>query len=276
MEVTEIINKFKHPLLLDGAMGTEILQRMPSPPGSTCAVNITHPEIVSAIHRDYIHAGAQILFSNSFMAHRKHLKEVGLEKKIKSINQAAIELAKEQATANTLVAASLGARRNPLKDKNTDVFDLYQEQLEYILPHAPDCFVFETISHPQEIEIVLRVTEKLKIQERSLLSISPHQENNLVESLAELTKNLPLLAIGCNCGMGPKNILESIEALAKKTEHLLLAKPNFFGDESLNPTNFTQWGQQALQKGATLIGGCCQTTPAHILALHKSGLFTHQ
>ncbi|MGA7194258.1 MAG: bifunctional homocysteine S-methyltransferase/methylenetetrahydrofolate reductase [Anaerolineales bacterium] len=277
-------------LLADGAMGTMLHSRGIGFEKCFDELNLTNPGAVAAIHREYIEAGAQIILTNTFGANRFKLSKHGLGQKIVEINQAGVELAKRIAAASfkdVLIAGDLGplgVRIAPFgRVKPEQARIAFAEQIEALCEAGADLIVIETMSDLYEIQEAIKAAKQVcslplvasvtfTRDDRTLLGDDPMKvARTLNESGADV--------IGVNCSGGPAQLLR----LLKQMHHAVSdgkfwVKPNAgwpeqVGGRIMYPADPDYFGDYALsfrEAGASIVGGCCGTTPQHIAAMRKA------
>jgi homocysteine S-methyltransferase len=289
------------PLLLDGAMGTLLHER--GVPIESCfdAINLSDPALLADIHRSYIEVGCDIIETNSFGANRYKLGEHGLESQVTVINQAAVTVARRVivgAFRPVLLAGSigpLGIHLAPLgRVSEAQAEAAFAEQIAALttppadVPGATgvDLLVIETMSSLVESRAAITAARKIAPDlplaammtftrdDRTILGDTP-------ESAARQLASLDVDVIGVNCSGGPAQILRLARKMkAAVPEMLLAASPNAGFPEqveggrvlySATPAYFGDYASALVEAGASLVGGCCGTTPAHISAM-RAGL----
>jgi len=292
MAITPFLDRLKQgPLLADGAMGTMLHSRQVSLDTSFDALNLTDPGVVAQIHREYVDAGAEIVETNTFGANRFKLAEHGLEDALYDINRGGVELARRVVNASfkedIYVAASvgpLGVRLAPFgRVKPEEAYAAFREQIEALCAGGPDLVILETFSDLHELREAVRAARDacdlplvasvtFTRDDRTLLGDSPAQ---VAEALAELDVDV----IGANCSGGPAQLRRVLHAMREATpERTLSAIPNAGWPEqvggrvmySAGPDYFGEYALAFREGGATIIGGCCGTTPAHIAAMRQA------
>ncbi|MGD8603947.1 MAG: bifunctional homocysteine S-methyltransferase/methylenetetrahydrofolate reductase [Anaerolineales bacterium] len=278
------------PILMDGAMGTMLHASGESFESCFDLLNLTHPEVVLDIHRAYVEAGADIIETNSFGANVYKLAEHGLEDKLIEINQASVRLARqaiEEAGSMALVGGSmgpLGVRLAPFgRVQLEQARAAFKQQAEALVAAGADVLIIETHSDLYEVnQAVLAAREVSDIpviasvtftrDDRTLLGDTALQSvRALVESGADV--------VGANCSSGPAQLFRIIEQMHKaEPEAHLVVMPNAGWPERVGgrimypatPDYFGDYAQAFCQAGASLIGGCCGTTPEHIAAMRQA------
>jgi methionine synthase I (cobalamin-dependent)/5,10-methylenetetrahydrofolate reductase len=288
------------PILCDGAMGTQLYARGAAFESCFEALNLARPELVSDIHRAYLAAGAEIIETNTFGANRYKLAEHNLADQVVEINSAGVRLARqavESAGRTAFVAASVGplgvrlAPTGPLDAK--EAFDAFHEQMTALCEAGADVLILETFGDLIEIQTAIRAARSLcdlpiiaqmtfTVDGRTPLG---HAPDVVARALAELG----VTVIGANCSVGPSRILPVIEAMRAALESpdltglqnlsglkpYLSAQPNAGWPESASgrimypatPEYLGDYARRFVMAGATIVGGCCGTTPDHIRAM---------
>ncbi|MGE3807354.1 MAG: homocysteine S-methyltransferase family protein [Gemmataceae bacterium] len=268
----------KRVLLMDGAMGSELL-RAGLPAGTPCEVwNLTHSEKVRAIHRDYVEAGADCLVTNTFLASPPWLGRHGLADKLEEITAAAIELARQAAGPDRFVLASVG----PLGD-DPEYLDACLRRMLPVLNEA-DAILFETWSVIELIDVLRSIDAPGRLPWLVSFAYRPGLDPHSFEleagmspqQIAEACTDV-VAALGMNCGLAVDLAASAaiLRAYRVKTSLPLLVRPNAGTPVEVNKqwiypctaADFAGGLPGLLEAGAALIGGCCGSTPAHIAAL---------
>jgi len=273
-------------VVCDGAMGTMLHSGGVSLDRSLPELSLSQPDLVRAIHRAYVAAGAQLIESNTFGASRFRLARHGLEDRVAEINRAGARVARaarEQAEAPSLLVAGSVAPATPTgyhgQIAGPDLRAAFREQIAALAEAGVDLLMFETFSSLSEmVEAVgaarevadLPIVAQMTFVEdgRTLAGDSPAE-------VATVLGSLDVAAIGANCALGPQGLLEILRELARHTDLPLAAQPNA-GPPTLldgrfrytaDPAYFARYAHSFVQAGAALVGGCCGTTPEHIEAV---------
>ncbi|MGH3572064.1 MAG: bifunctional homocysteine S-methyltransferase/methylenetetrahydrofolate reductase [Pseudonocardiaceae bacterium] len=271
-------------VVCDGAMGTMLHTAGVPLDRSLPELNLSRPTLVRDLHAAYVSAGARILQTNTFGANRLRLAAAGLEDSVSEINIAGARLAREAAQRAghpVLVAGSVGpavsapaVRRVPASARA----DTLREQIA-ALGDWVDLLILETFgdleSLVQAVEVAasesdLPVIAQLTFGDdgRTLRGEDP------AEAAAVLAK-LPVAALGANCTVGPAVLVGVVDELARATDLPISVQPNAGLPQRLgsqiryarNAAYFADAAQRFVAAGATLVGGCCGTTPAHVRAI---------
>ena len=274
------------PIILDGAMGTGLMKAGMSVDECTEKWAVEHPDEVMDIQKDYVEAGAQILSAPTFGANRIKLAEYGLENEIEFLNKELVALSKKAADGKALIAGDLtmtGQIPYPVGDVPFEVFvDTYKEQARLLVEAGVDLMVIETMMSLQECraavlairevcDLPIMATMTYNEDGRTLYGTPPEVAINVLQSLG-------VDAVGVNCSTGPEGMVPIVEKMAEYATIPLIAKPNaglpeLDGMETvyrMTPEDFARTGKKLIEAGASMIGGCCGTTPAHIKALAEA------
>ncbi len=278
------------PLLLDGAMGTLLYSRGTPQRASLDELVLSRPDVVSAIHREYIAAGADIIETDSFTANRHHLEPLGLADRTGLINRRAAQLAREArevAGVDVLVAGSIGPVSSPLHGPGHVSAETaaasVTEQLESLLEGGIDVVQLETSGDLEHLLASLEAARRLS-DLPVVASLTFGEDLRLADGTdpagaARALHEAGVDVIGVNCGSGPIAGIDALEAMAVAAAGTpLLIMPNAglsgrVGGEfvwAAEPSYFAEEVPGFLAAGARLIGGCCGTTPAHIAAMRQA------
>ena len=272
--------------VLDGAMGTEIYARGVFVNMSYDGLNLENPDLVQAIHRDYVNAGAEIIETNTFGANPIKLSSHGLSDKTELINKTAAQIARKAAGDKVDVLGAigpLGVRIEPFgPTAREEAQDLFTRQILGLLEGKVDGFILETFSDLNELEqafYAIRTQSDLPIfcqitvgeDGRTVYGTSP-------EAVATEVSNWGADVVGVNCSVGPAVMLDVIERMARVTSCPLSAQPNaglprIVADRKMyltSPTYIGQYARQMIDAGARFLGGCCGTGPEHIYKIRES------
>jgi methionine synthase I (cobalamin-dependent) len=274
-------------ILLDGAMGTMLMAAGLTSGAPPEEWNVTHPERVRAVHREYIQAGSRLVLTNSFGGNRYRLALHNLQDRVFELNKAAAQNARQEAdAAGRLVAVggSLGPTGELLEPMGTLTPDgaqeAFAEQAAGLAAGGADVIWIETMSDLNEVKAAiagaraattLPIVATMTFDTRgfTMMGVSPQKA---IESLAGSS----LFAIGANCGTGPQELEIAIEKMHQANQQaVLVAKsnagvPKWQNNQLLydgTPQVMAGYASHARDLGARLIGACCGSTPAHIRAM---------
>ena len=271
-------------IYLDGATGSNLMKA--GMPVGVCPEQwiLEHEQALVDLQTAYIEAGTDILYAPTFTANRIKLKEYDLEDQIEEINTRLIKLSKTIAKDKALVAADLTMTGKQLKPMGPldfeELVDIYKEQIQYAEKAGADLIVIETMMSLQETRAAaIAAMEVSRLPVMATLTFESDGRTLFgsdAKSAAITLSHLHVDAIGANCSTGPDQMCRIIEAMAEVTDIPLIAKPNA-GLPSLDENGMTVYDMdsdtfseqmiQIVESGATILGGCCGTSPEYIKKL---------
>ena len=267
-------------VILDGAMGT-MLQRAGLPVGALPEVwNITRPEMVTAIQREYVQAGSRVLYANTFGANRFKLSRSCHTPA--GIIAAGIRAARAAGEGRDVkIALDIGPLGQLLEPLGTltfaEAYDAFREMVMAGEAAGADLVVFETMSDLYEVKAaVLAARENTSLPVWATMSFEDTGRTFLGTTVAAMGMTLSGLgvdAMGFNCGLGPRELLPLADELRRWTDAPIILKPNAglpdpaTGAYTITPEAFAAELTPALELGVTAFGGCCGTTPDFIRAV---------
>lgn len=266
-------------LLLDGGMGTMLADRGWAPPVLPEEMNLNSPEVVCSVHKAYIDAGAHIVETNSFGGSSLKLANRGLSSRTAEINAAAARIAREAAGEYALVAGCAGPLGELLEPFGAlsfeEAMDAFRPQFRGLMDGGADFILIETALDLREVKAAVAALKELDETFPFVVSFTFEQQGRTVtgtppEVAAHWARLTGAVAVGANCGVGPAAYIETVGVLR---EHSGL--PVFVYANGGLPDDPVQWGPEEyaeaagrlVKAGATVVGGCCRTTPGHISAL---------
>jgi 5-methyltetrahydrofolate--homocysteine methyltransferase len=275
-------------VLADGAMGTMLFANgllFGDPPE---VWNLSKPDVVRRIHRGYLDAGSQILMTNTFGGNRMRLSLHGLQDRVAELNQTAAILLRsevEAAGGDALVAGDIGPSGAILAPTGTldydEAVDIFAEQAAALVAGGVDLIWIETMSDLAEIRAafdgVRRVSPDIPIvttmtfdtRGHTMMGVSP-------EKAVAAMWSWGADAVGGNCGNGPDELLRVVERMhAALPEAMLVAKsnagmPRLLGMQAVYESEPADYADAVLSMraaGASILGGCCGTSPSHLEAI---------
>lgn len=267
-------------LFLDGAMGTELQAaglKLGERPELLC---FTAPETVTAIHRSYLDAGSQVIYSNTFQANGHKLEGTGYTP-TQVVTQAVTVAKAAAAGTGALVAFDCGPIGTLLEPLGTlrfeEAYDLYQEMVVAAKEAGADLIVFETFTDLYDMKAaVLAAKENTDLPVISTMSFEENRRTFTgctVPAMALTLEGLGVDALGFNCSLGPEEILPLVEELVQWTSLPIVVKPNAglpdpaTNQYTITPEEFARQLVPFTQLGVRILGGCCGTSPAFIAAL---------
>lgn len=271
-------------LILDGATGTQLAARS----GMTGPLtNFECPDVVKAVHAEYRAAGADIVLTNTLTANRIGLEHAGLADRLVDINEVGPKLCRDAVGDDCYVAGdmtSTGQFMEPLGDYTEQQFyDNAAEQAEILTDGGVDLIIVETMTDVRETVIAVRAAKDASgLPVIASVSFDPVSTGfrtmmgDTAEKAVLMLEEAGADVVGSNCGtIDPEEMSRLIAEMRQFTSMPLIAMPNagkpeLTGGEvvfRLTPEEFADGAIKCVEAGATLIGGCCGTTPAHIAAL---------
>ena len=269
--------------IMDGATGSNLrLAGMPKGCSTELWV-LEHPQVLQALQGAYAQAGAQILYAPTFQAQPIALKALGLDKDTEAINAKLVALTR-QAAPGCLVAGDITTLATFCDSWDPSCFDLlvenYRRQIRGLIDGGVDILGAETLLYPQEAEAILTAAE-LEGAGATMYSFTMQSDGALCSGMdaGPILKDLAkagAAAVGFNCVTADQMTASLVSKLRRHVSIPLLCKPNAgmpvikedgLAHYDMSPQDFAAVVQDCLAMGATLVGGCCGTTPAHIAAL---------
>jgi homocysteine S-methyltransferase len=273
-------------LVFDGAMGSLLYERGVFVTQNFEQLNVTRPDLVRKIHEDYIAAGAQVIETNTFGANCFRLDRHGLGDQVRAYNLAGARLARQVAGEDVWVAGSIGPSGVVPGVASPAELDLvsatFAEQAAALVEGGADLLALETFRHLEEIRIALEAARRAAPGTPIIASMAfdPTEtvaDGSTPEHVATTLRDWGADVIGVNCGDGPQLALAIAERM-RGAGLPLSVQPNAGLPRNVDgrllymatPEYFDVFARRTVQIGATMIGGCCGTTPDHIRWMAKS------
>jgi homocysteine S-methyltransferase len=276
------------PLLADGAMGTLLFSRGIPQRAVLDELVATRPELIGAIHREYLAAGADIIETATFGANRVRLAPVGLADRAGRLARRGAQLAREArdvAGRDVLVAGSIGPLGAPTREvaqlSEDAVRDAFRETVDALLEGGVDVFWFETFSLIDHLAIAVEEA-RAAATDLPVVALLTFGEDVVLpdgtapdEAAAALTGRTDVDLLGVNCGAGPVGCLEALVGMDGAGRVIL---PNAGLPQRIEgqfvyaagPEYLGRMVDDMLDAGASIVGGCCGTTPEHIAAMRAA------
>jgi homocysteine S-methyltransferase len=281
-------------VLCDGAMGTMLY---------SCGVfinrcydelNVTQPETVRTVHEQYLQAGAQVIETNTFGANAFRLEHYGLREKVREFNVAGAKIARQCVTAigekqgtPAFVAGAVGSLGVTRADLNMTGLDkvraAFAEQMAALAEGGVDLLIAETMMSVDEAEQAVLAAREAAPQLKVIVMMTVNEDGNCLDGSSPEVAVQRLTAIGadavgCNCSVGPATVLSVIERMRAATTLPLAAMPNAGMPRNVDgrniymtsPEYMASFARKFVRAGASWVGGCCGTTPAHIRAMRAA------
>jgi methionine synthase I (cobalamin-dependent)/5,10-methylenetetrahydrofolate reductase len=267
-------------LVCDGAMGTMLYAKGVFINKSFDELNLTRPELVTEVHREYVRAGADIIETNTFGANRVKLAAFDLVRSLDVINLKGVKLARAAAGNAGYVAGAigpLGIRIEPWGKTGIDeAREYFREQAAALLEGGVDLFVLETFRDLNEIGAAIDAVRSLS-NLPIMAQMTTEEDGNTLdgtppERFAPELERRGATILGVNCAVGPAPMLETIERMEAVTRLRLSAQPNAGKPRDVegrniylcSPEYMASYARRFIQRNVRIVGGCCGTTPEHI------------
>jgi methionine synthase / methylenetetrahydrofolate reductase(NADPH) len=273
-------------LVFDGAMGSLLYERGVFVTQNFEQLNVSRPDVVSRIYEDYVAAGAQIIETNTFGANCFRLDRHGLGDQVRAYNVASARLARQAAGDEVWVGGSMGPSGLVPGVATQAELDLaaetFADQAAALVEGGADLLVLETFRHLEEIRIALEAVRRTApgVPVIASMAFDPTEtvaDGSTPEHVATTLHDWGADAIGVNCGDGPQLALAIVERM-RGAGLPLCVQPNAGLPRTVDgrllymatPEYFDVFLRRTIQIGATMIGGCCGTTPEHVQWMAKS------
>ena len=270
------------PILGDGAMGTQLYARGVDVRPLDRA-NLTAPDVVKAIHLEYLHAGSEVIQSNTFGANAARLTAEGAGADFDAVNRVGVRLAKEArelAGQPIWIAGTMG----PLGHQGAPIGALdaalahnaFARQAAILADEGVDLFTLQTFTALSELRIAIEAVRSVSqlpiVTEMTFTLEGVTPAGDTPEEIALVLSDKDVIAFGGNCSVGPDVLMQVVERMAAVVDVPLTAEPNAGLPEYVDgklvyaagPEYFSESARNIVEAGAVLIGGCCGTTPEHI------------
>lgn len=274
----------KNPLLLDGATGSNLMAA--GMPRGVCTETwiLKHRDILKELQQSYVNAGSRVLYAPTFGANRMNLSLHHLEELIKEMNDALVSLARESAKDMAFVAGDItttGKMMEPAGDLTYETaFEVYKEQISYLSQAGVDFIIAETMINIEEtLAAVDAASQVCDLPVLCSMTVeadgSIFSGGNAVEAALAL-ESAGASAVGINCSVGPDQLVSVVRNIKEAVSIPVIAKPNagmpVIDDKgnavySMGAAEFAKHMKVLVENGASIIGGCCGTTPEYIKAV---------
>ncbi len=268
-------------VLGDGAMGTMLYEQGVFLNQCFEEVNLTNPDKVKRIHRQYLEAGADFVETNTFGANELKLARFGLAEQMARINTAAVEIARQAIGQNALVAGSMGPLGREIEPYGTTTKEeaqaAFENQGRALVEAGVDFIILETFSSTDELLVAIKAVSR--ITDLPLVAQMTFNEHNetiygkaIDTAMAPIAAEPAVTVVGMNCSVGPASMLGSLDIVRSITDKPISVQPNaglprLVDNRSVymcTPEYMAEYAKKFFEKGARIIGGCCGTTPKHI------------
>jgi homocysteine S-methyltransferase len=287
---TDLLSRLKEsPVLCDGAMGTLLYAKGVFINRCYDELNLSQPDLIRSVHREYLQAGAEIIETNTFGGNAFRLGRHSLADRVHDINLSGARLAREAAKSfDVWVAGSvgpLGIRIEPLgKTSFEEARAAFRDQIAALAEGGVDLLMLETFGYLEEIHQAILAAREVNPKIPVVAQVTIDEDGNCLDGSTPETFT-PRLAewgadvVGCNCSVGPVAMLDAIERVRAVTSLPLAAQPNAGVPRSVegrniylcSPEYMASYARKFVAAGVRMVGGCCGTTPDHIRVM-KSAL----
>jgi methionine synthase I (cobalamin-dependent)/5,10-methylenetetrahydrofolate reductase len=281
-------------VLCDGAMGTMLYSSGVFINRSYDELNVTQPEMVRSVHEQYLQAGAEIVETNTFGANSFRLERFGLRDRVAEFNRAGAAIARqcvdairEKQGTQAFVAGAVGSsglRLEPLGKTGLDeARAAFAEQIAALAEGGVDLLILETMMSVDEAEQAVLAAREAAPQLKVVVLFTVDEEANCLdgtspEVAAQRITAIGADAVGCNCSTGPATVLTAVERMRAVTTLPIVAMPNAGVPRNVegrniyltSPEYMGSFARKFVRAGASWVGGCCGTTPAHIRAMRSA------
>jgi len=278
-------------LLADGATGTNLFNMGLASGEAPELWNESDPDKITALHQNFVDAGADIILTNSFGGTRHRLKLHNAQDRVRELNKRAAEIARavaDKAGRKVIVAGSVGPTGELLQPLGAMTYDeaveAFAEQIEGLKDGGAEIAWIETMSAPDEAKAAAEAAIKVGLPYtytfsfdtagRSMMGLAPKDVHHVADGVS-----VPAVAVGANCGVGASDILASLlDMTAAKPDATVIVKgncgiPEFHGTDihySGTPELMSDYVRLAVDAGAKIVGGCCGTSFGHLAAMRKA------
>lgn len=272
------------PVILDGAWGTQMQARGLPVGGCPDLWNEERPDDVRAVAAAYVDAGSQIVLTNTFGSNRYLLERHGASDRVKDLNRRGAELSREAAGDQALVFGSIGPTGKMVMMGDVDedeLLDAFSEQASALVEGGAQGLVLETMADPEELACGLKaaVATGVPVVACMVFDSGPELDRTMMgatpEQLVETAESGGAAAVGSNCGRGIEAFVPLCRRLKEASSLPVWIKANAGLPEmkdgqtvyTMTPDVFASHVPALREAGASLIGGCCGTSPDFIRAL---------
>ncbi len=279
-------------VFLDGATGSNLQEHGMQAGDCPETWILEHPDVFVELQKGYIQAGSDVLYAPTFTCNRIKLAEYGLEDRLEEMTAKLVGLSRRAVeesgtTRQVYIAGDMTMTGEQLYPMGTlsfeELVDVYKEQVRALVAAGVDLFVVETMMSLQECrgavlaiketcgdELPVMVTLTFQEDGRTLYGTSP-------ETAAIVLESMGVDAVGVNCSAGPDKMVDLIQRMERMVGIPLVVKPNAGLPKlvdgrtayDMGAEEFSETMLPLVKKGATILGGCCGTTPEHIKRLRE-------
>lgn len=271
-------------ILFDGVMGTQLGERGAVMGGQS---NLSHPDTVLEIHKDYVQCGCHILITNTCAMNRVFIESHKIGVDVRTVNVVGAQLAKKAAGTDHYILGDISSTGKLLEPygnlKESAAYEAFAEQATLLEEGGVDGFIIETMIDLKEALCALRACKEVSSLPTIVTMAFSTPKNggrtimgNAAQECAKALAEAGAQAVGANCGdIDPFQMAEIISIMRSATDLPILAKPNAGKPQlvdnktmfDMSPGEFVKGIKECIRAGATMVGGCCGTSPEHICTL---------
>ncbi|MGN0334417.1 MAG: homocysteine S-methyltransferase family protein [Lachnospiraceae bacterium] len=277
----------KKPLILDGATGSNL--RLMGMPAGVCTekwVN-ENPQVIQKLQKQYVEAGSMVVYAPTFLANPFSMKSLGLESEVRRLNMENVKISKEAVGNSAFVAGDISTTSQPLEPFGTMTYeallDIYKEQISCLCEAGVDYLAAETLLSLDEAMVICDAAA-FECDLPLTISFTCEGDGNLyfggnITEAAVVLQEMGAAAVGVNCSVGPDQLEAVVRNLKQNLEIPILVKPNAgvpLIDEkgrahySMDADRFAAHMKNLRDCGASVVGGCCGTTPEYIKKMYMT------
>lgn len=276
-------------LVADGAMGTALFDGGLEPGGSPELLNVDNPGLIESVHRSYLDVGADIILTNTFGGNGPRLELHKSAARTGELNVAAARIARKAAASVTrpvVVAGSIGPTGSLLEPYGlltvAEAEAAFATQVAGLADGGVDVIWIETMSSLEELQAAFVAASATDLPIVATMSFDSHGHTMMGVHPTTVGKwaaeNVRLSAIGANCGIGPDDIVAAVAEIHEAApDAVIVAKGNcgvplYSGLTMEYPhsaADMDDYADEAIARGARIVGACCGSSPAHIGAIRK-------
>jgi len=275
-------------LLMDGAMGTRLIQKGMKSDVVPEIMNLEKPDIVLEVHQEYLAAGADAITTNTFGGTRLKLKKAGIAHLTAKVNQMACKIARQAAGKTHFVAGDIGPSGEMLEPFGTlnlnEAVEIFQEQAHLLAESGVDCFIIETMYDVRECQAAIQGIKN--VSDLPVFATMTFEKNpngfytimgNFAPDSMQMLAQTGADAVGANCSIGSDSMVELAKIIRKSTTLPVVIQPNAGIPEIRDvgmvypesPAEYARNLKAIRDLGVEIIGGCCGTTPEYIQAIRQ-------
>ncbi len=276
-------------LLFDGAMGTMLQQNGLKIGENSDVYGFENPQKILSIHKQYLNAGANVITTNTFCSNEINLDKAGysVEKIIKnSVNIAKLAIESTNNSNHKYIALDVGPIGKFLEPNGeldyNKAYDIFKRQIVQGKKSGVDLILIETMMDMNEAKTAIKVAkENTDLPVFCTMTFEEGQKTYMKNTPQEMVyefEKLGVDALGVNCSLGPKQLIPIIDIISNITTKPIMVKPNAglpeIVDEkaiyNITPEEFYYYIEELVKYGATIVGGCCGTSPEFINLIYKN------